>query len=157
MVKKKRVEIITKNSEETISLGEKLASCLKKGDIILIKGELGAGKSTLIKGIAKGLEVNEEVKSPSFIIVNELIGKNYILYHVDLYRIDGVEIFNLGLEEFLKNGIVSIEWADKIEENLRSMDLDFINIQINILSKNERKIVLEFKGKELIERCSILQ
>lgn len=157
MVKRKRVEIITKNSEETISLGEKLASCLKKGDIILLKGELGAGKSTLIKGIAKGLEVNEEVKSPSFIIVNELIGKNYILYHVDLYRIDGVEIFNLGLEEFLKNGIVSIEWADKIEENLRNIDLDFINIQINILSENERKIVLEFKGKELIERCSNLQ
>ncbi|MBC7194335.1 MAG: tRNA (adenosine(37)-N6)-threonylcarbamoyltransferase complex ATPase subunit type 1 TsaE [Caldisericia bacterium] len=156
-MKRKRVEIITKNSEETISLGEKLASCLKKGDIILLKGELGAGKSTLIKGIAKGLEVNEEVKSPSFIIVNELIGKNYILYHVDLYRIDGVEIFNLGLEEFLKNGIVSIEWADKIEENLRNIDLDFINIQINILSENERKIVLEFKGKELIERCSNLQ
>ncbi len=154
---RKRVEIITKNSEETISLGKRLASCLKKGDLILIKGELGAGKSTLIKGIAKGLEVNEDVKSPSFIIVNELIGRNYILYHIDLYRIDGVEIFNLGLEEFLKNGIVSIEWADKIEENLRNRDLDFLNIQINILGENERKIILEFKGKGIIERCSNLQ
>jgi tRNA threonylcarbamoyladenosine biosynthesis protein TsaE len=152
-VKRKRVEITTKNSSETILFGEKISQCLKRGDLIFIKGDLGAGKSTLIKGIAKGLGVEEEVKSPSFIIVNEFKGREIFLYHVDLYRIEGFEIFNLGIEEFLKKGVVTIEWANKIENSFINKNIDLIDIEIEILDKNKRRIKLNFKGKEIIERC----
>lgn len=150
-MKRKKVEIETKSSLETIDLGKKLSSCLQIGDLILIKGELGAGKSTLIKGIGKGLGVIEEIKSPSFIIVNELKSKDMTLYHIDLYRIDGSEIFDLGLNEFLNKGIVVIEWADKVEEFFKNFDL--IEISIEILDENRRKIFITFKGEELIKRC----
>lgn len=151
-MKKKEVRITTKSSQETIDLGKKLSSCLKKGDLILVKGELGAGKSTLIKGIASGIGVKDEVKSPSFIIVNELEGDDVILYHIDLYRIEGKEIFTLGFDEFLSNGIVVIEWADKIENFLNG--IDFIDINIEIINENERKINIVFNGEELEKRCS---
>lgn len=150
-MKRKKVEIETKSSFETIDLGKKLSSCLQSGDLILIKGELGAGKSTFIKGIGKGIGVIEEIKSPSFIIVNELKGEKLTLYHIDLYRIDGIEIFELGLNEFLEKGVVVIEWADKVEEFFKNFDL--IEIDIEILDENRRKIIITFNGEELIERC----
>lgn len=150
-MKRKKVEIETKSSLETIELGKNLSNCLKIGDLILIKGELGAGKSTFIKGIGKGIGVTEEIKSPSFIIVNELKGEKLTLYHIDLYRIDGIEIFELGLNEFLNRGIVVIEWADKVEEFFKNFDL--IEIDIEILDENRRKIIITFNGEELIERC----
>lgn len=150
-MKKKEIKIKTENSLETIELGERLSFCLKKGDLVLVKGELGAGKSTFIKGIGKGFGFLDEIKSPSFVIVNEFKGKDLSLFHIDLYRIDGVEIFELGLNEFLNRGIVVIEWADKIEKFFSFYD--FIEVNIEILSENERLINLIFKGEELIKRC----
>ncbi|MCX8095149.1 MAG: tRNA (adenosine(37)-N6)-threonylcarbamoyltransferase complex ATPase subunit type 1 TsaE [Caldisericia bacterium] len=150
-MKKKELEIKTKSSSETINFGKKLSNCLKRGDLILIRGELGAGKSTLIKGIGKGIGVNEDVKSPSFIIVNELKGRELILYHIDLYRIEGNEIFELGLNEFLNNGVVAIEWAEKVYNFFE--DFDLIDIEIKILSENERNIKITLKGEEIIKRC----
>lgn len=150
-MKRKKVEIKTKSSFETIDLGKKLSSYLQIGDLILLKGELGAGKSTFIKGIGKGIGVIEEIKSPSFIIVNELKGEKLTLYHIDLYRIDGIEIFELGLNEFLEKGVVVIEWADKVEEFFKNFDL--IEINIKILDESRRKIIITFNGEELIKRC----
>lgn len=150
-MKRKKVEIKTKSSLETIELGKNLSNCLQIGDLILIKGELGAGKSTLIKGIGKGIGVRDEVKSPSFVIVNELKGKKLTLYHIDLYRIDGIEIFELGLNEFLNRGIVVIEWADKVEDFFENFDL--IEIDIEILDENRRKIIITFNGEDIIKRC----
>ncbi|MDI6861357.1 MAG: tRNA (adenosine(37)-N6)-threonylcarbamoyltransferase complex ATPase subunit type 1 TsaE [Caldisericia bacterium] len=150
-MKKKEVKVKTENSLETIELGERLSYCLKKGDLILVKGELGAGKSTFIKGIGKGFKILNEIKSPSFIIVNEYKGKELSLYHIDLYRINGVEIFELGLKEFLNKGVVAIEWADKVEEFFS--DFDLIEVKIEILSENERLINIIIKGEDLIKRC----
>ena len=150
-MKRKEVKIKTENSLETIELGERLSLCLKKGDLVLVKGELGAGKSTFIKGIGKRFGFFDEIKSPSFIIVNEFKGIDFSLYHIDLYRIDGVEIFELGLNEFLNRGIVVIEWADKIEKFFSYYDL--IEVKIEILSENERLINIIFNGEELIKRC----
>lgn len=153
MVKQKRVKVKTKNSAETIELGKKIGTHLLPGDLILISGELGAGKTTLIKGIAKGLNIDLYVKSPSFIVVSEYSGK-YKLYHIDLYRLDGDEIFNLGFFEFLEKGIVCVEWADKLKNDFK--DYENIKIEIEIFGK-ERMINIIFNGEEVIKRCTALQ
>ena len=153
LVKQKRVKIKTKNSDETFDLGKKIGESLLPGNLLLISGELGAGKTTLIKGIAKGLDIDLNVKSPSFVIVSEYSGK-YKLYHIDLYRLDGEEIYNLGLFEFLENGVVCIEWADKLENSFN----DFENIKIDIEIVNEDRIFnIILNGEEFIKRCTALQ
>jgi len=151
-VKQKKVKIKTKDSKETIAIGKKIGECLLPGDIVLITGELGAGKTTLIKGIAKGLNIDLNIKSPSFVIVSEYSGK-YKLYHIDLYRVDGEEIYNLGLSEFLENGVVCIEWADKLKK--RFNNIENIKIDIEILNE-ERMIEIILNGDEVIDRCIVL-
>lgn len=152
-MKQKRVKIKTKISKETIDIGKKIGKCLLPGDIVLISGELGVGKTTFIKGIAKGMNIDLNVKSPSFVIVSEYSGK-YKLYHIDLYRVDGEEIDNLGLFEFLENGVVCIEWADKLKNRLNSIE----NIRINIETLNkERVIEIVLNGKDILKRCIVLR
>lgn len=152
-MKQKRVKIKTKSSKETIDIGKKIGKCLLPGDIVLISGELGVGKTTFIKGIAKGMNIDLNVKSPSFVIVSEYSGK-YKLYHIDLYRVDGEEIDNLGLFEFLENGVVCIEWADKLKNRLNSIE----NIRINIETLNkERVIEIVLNGKDILKRCIVLR
>lgn len=152
-MKQKRVKIKTKSSKETIDLGKKIGECLLPGDIVLISGELGAGKTTLIKGIAKGMNINLDIKSPSFVIVSEYSGK-YKLYHIDLYRIEKEEIDNLGISEFIEKGVVCIEWAEKLQNRLNSTENIIINIEI---LNNERVIEVVLNGKEIIQRCIVLQ
>lgn len=151
-MKQKKVKIKTKSSKETVEIGKKIGECLLPGDIILISGELGAGKTTLIKGIAKGLNIDLNIKSPSFVIVSEYSGK-YKLYHIDLYRVNGKEIYNLGFSEFLENGVVCIEWADKLKKRFNGIK----NIKINIKILNEERIIeIILNGEEVIDRCTVL-
>ena len=107
----------TQSPEETLSLGEKIGRHLAAGDIVCLFGELGAGKTTLTQGIARGLGVpkKEYVRSPTFTIVNQYEGKLPV-FHIDLYRIaSSQDLENLGLEETLENGGVAIvEWAEKL-------------------------------------------
>jgi tRNA threonylcarbamoyladenosine biosynthesis protein TsaE len=129
----------TKNSKETIKLGEKIAKYLKKGDIIGFVGELGSGKTTIIKGIVKHFS-NSDVYSPSFIIVNEYQGKIPI-FHFDLYRIkDFDELIDIGWEDYIDKGIILIEWAEKIKKNLPK---NIIWVKINIIGKKKRKIEIK--------------
>jgi tRNA threonylcarbamoyladenosine biosynthesis protein TsaE len=129
----------TKNSKETIKLGEKIAKYLKKGDIIGFVGELGSGKTTIIKGIVKHFS-NSDVYSPSFIIVNEYQGKIPI-FHFDLYRIkDFDELIDIGWEDYIDKGIILIEWAEKIKKNLPK---NIIWVKINIIEKKKRKIEIK--------------
>lgn len=111
------ITITSHNEQETKKIGEKIASQLKKGDIVCLEGDLGAGKTTLSKAIAFALGVKEHVTSPTFTIVHEYQGI-MPLYHFDVYRIDDVdEMFEIGFEEYiLGEGISLIEWADKIKE-----------------------------------------
>lgn len=153
MVKQRELKIKTKSCEETISLGKRIGEHLSVGDLILISGELGAGKTTLIKGIALGLCIDFNVKSPSFTIVNEYKGKHK-LYHIDLYRVEEKEFYNLGFYSFLEDGIVCIEWADKLKKDFK--EINFIKIDIKILN-NEREINLIFNGEEIVKRCIVLQ
>ncbi len=130
--------VVTKSAEETIQLGKKIGASLKPKDILALIGPLGAGKTTLVQGIAQGLDVKDYVTSPTFIIINEYKGR-VPFYHVDLYRLNNVEeIEDLGIEEYFKrNGVCVIEWAEKLE-GLRPKSGHQIDLQI--LSDNERKI-----------------
>ena len=103
--------VITKNAAETRELGKRLAEQLKAGDVVLLEGELGAGKSELARGIARGLEVSETVTSPSFTILNVYESGRIPLYHFDWYRLESSgELYELGMDEYLGgDGIALIE------------------------------------------------
>lgn len=133
--------IHTNTSEETIALGEKIGSFLQKGDIIALKGTLAAGKTTITKGIARSLGIEEDVTSPTFTLISEYEG-NIPLYHFDVYRLDTTEDFiNLGSEELLYgNGVSIIEWSEKIFSELPDYT---ISIHLETQSDNSRKITIE--------------
>ena len=107
----------THSPEETQAIGERVGQNLKPGDIVALIGDLGAGKTCLTQGIARGVKIepNQIVNSPSYTLINEYAGKIPI-YHIDLYRLQRrEEILDLGLEEYLEgNGICIIEWADRM-------------------------------------------
>jgi len=115
------LSFITKNENETIELGEKIGRLLKKGDILAMQGTLAAGKTTITKGIARGLEITETITSPTFCLISEYYGR-LPLYHMDVYRLDGREDFiNLGTDDMLYgDGVSIIEWSEKIMEELPS-------------------------------------
>ncbi|SHJ67444.1 tRNA (adenosine(37)-N6)-threonylcarbamoyltransferase complex ATPase subunit type 1 TsaE [Paramaledivibacter caminithermalis] len=110
-------KIICRNEEETKELGYKIGKLLDKGDIVCLTGDLGAGKTTLTKSIAKGLEVREDVTSPTFNIIHEYHGR-FPVYHFDVYRIMDIdEMYDIGYEEyFYGDGVCIVEWASQIEE-----------------------------------------
>jgi len=138
---------VSHSPEETLQLGKSLGSSLIPGDIILLFGDLGAGKTHLTQGICYGVGLDEGsyIRSPTFTLINEYPGKLPI-YHIDLYRIDSLEeIYSLGLEEILFNqGVTIIEWAEKLRspkhpENLILNIQDRIEINIEIVSDSERE------------------
>jgi tRNA threonylcarbamoyladenosine biosynthesis protein TsaE len=113
-----RLVFQTGGEKETTEAAEKLGLLLVPGDVVCLYGDLGAGKTTFVKGVARALGIDDkEITSASFVIISEHDGK-VPLYHIDLYRISGEEdIIDLGLEEYLQSdGVAVIEWAEKIEE-----------------------------------------
>ena len=132
--------IISHSPAETFDFGRQFASSLKKGDILALAGDLGAGKTHLVKGLASGLGVESEVTSPTFTLIHEYPGGRFPLYHVDLYRLDSAEeVLKIGLDEYLESsGVTVIEWADKFAEiipagarwiRLRALDGDLREIE----------------------------
>lgn len=113
------LKFITKSEYETIELGKKIGKKLKKGDIIAMQGTLAAGKTTITKGIAKALEIEDTITSPTFCLIGEYYGK-MPLYHFDVYRLEGSEDFeNLGADDMLYgDGVSIIEWSEKIMDEL---------------------------------------
>lgn len=105
----------TTSEAETAFAGEALGRDLRPGDVVLLYGDLGAGKTAFVRGMARGIGANpDEVTSPTFTIVQEYAGPTATLYHVDLYRLEGPEIDDLGLEDLVSgDGIVAIEWAER--------------------------------------------
>lgn len=106
--------ITTSSEAETTEAGERLGRTLNAGDVVLLYGDLGAGKTAFVRGLARGLDANpDDVSSPTFTIVQEYRGRT-TLYHVDLYRLEPAEIDDLGLEDLVcGDGIVAIEWAER--------------------------------------------
>ena len=112
--------ILKSNSaEETIELGKKIGSLLKKGDVIAMQGTLAAGKTTITKGIAQALNISDTITSPTFCLISEYYG-TMPLYHMDVYRLDGEEDFvNLGTDDMIYgDGVSIIEWSEKIMNEL---------------------------------------
>ena len=107
-------EFLTHTEEETSAVGERFGASLQSGDVVLLYGELGAGKTAFVRGLARGLgALEDDVSSPTFTLIQEYAGR-VTLYHVDLYRLEPREIPDLGLEDLvLGDGVVAIEWADR--------------------------------------------
>jgi tRNA threonylcarbamoyladenosine biosynthesis protein TsaE len=138
---------ISHSPAETESLGESFGRAAKRGLVIALSGELGAGKTQLVKGIARGLGITARVHSPTFTLVNEYAGGRLRLFHLDLYRLESRgQILAAGLEEFLQpDGVAVIEWAERIYD-LRFTIYDLKKVQIEILNETERKIDYDNPG-----------
>ncbi len=137
-------EYITHSAEETVALGRELASTLKSARMVILRGDLGAGKTTLVKGIAEGLHVasQDDVTSPTFTLIHEFRGPEANLFHVDLYRVDTLrELDTLGLDElFAENGnLVLLEWGEKFPRFVKERDVE---IYLERLADRERKITV---------------
>jgi tRNA threonylcarbamoyladenosine biosynthesis protein TsaE len=130
----------SKSTEDTLKLGQRIGAFLKANDVIALTGQLGAGKTTLIQGIAAGLGVKDYITSPTFIIINEYEGR-LPLYHLDLYRLDeGLEVADLGLEEyFVRGGVCVIEWAERLG-GLLPAGVETVSIESR--GENEREFYL---------------
>lgn len=130
--------MVTHSEDETAAAGEHLARTLKPGDVVLLYGDLGAGKTAFVRGMACGLGVDpHEVSSPTFTIVQQYTGGGPTLYHVDLYRLESDEIDDLGLDDLVSgNGVVAIEWADR----WRGRPDDVIEVRLAELGDNQRSI-----------------
>lgn len=131
----------TSSAEETIELGKKIGSLLQKGDVIALQGTLAAGKTTITKGIALALGIEEEITSPTFCLISEYYGK-MPLYHMDVYRLEGTEDFiNLGTDDMIYgDGVCLIEWSEKIMDELPSST---IIIRLTPQEDGGRKIEIE--------------
>ena len=150
------MKISTDSYEKTLILGDQLGKCLKPGDIVLLFGDLGAGKTTLTQGICQGLGLNkgEYIRSPTFTLVNLYQGRIPI-NHIDLYRLDSIaEIEALGLEEYLfSNNVSLIEWPEKLRQksdpsgNLELGIEERIEVRISIKEKNRRAFDITVIGQ----------
>ena len=118
-----RCRVQTVSPEETAALGERLGRLLQAADVVLLSGELGAGKTCLTQGIARGLDVTDVVCSPTFILVGEYRGRER-LYHADLYRLDDPrEVEVLGLDRSTEDGVLVVEWPERAPDRLPSQHL----------------------------------
>jgi len=134
-------ETTTHSAEETIAFGRTLTELLAPPKLVLLRGDLGAGKTTLVKGIAAGFESaqEEDVTSPTFTLVHEYRGPRANLYHIDLYRVDTPrELETLGLDDLRSDGsVLLIEWGEKFPRFLRERDVE---ISLERAGENGRKI-----------------
>lgn len=136
-------KFITNNSLETIELGKKIGNILKIGDVVLLDGDLSAGKTTLTKGIGISLGVKKVINSPTFTIVKEYFG-NVKLYHLDLYRLDGLNN-DFDLEEYIEgDGICVIEWPMQVSEIIPN---DYLKVNLKRIDENKREISIEGIGR----------
>jgi len=140
-----RIKLISHSPEQTQKLGARIGELASPGDIFLLVGKLGTGKTCLTQGIARGLDIREYVMSPSFVIIRELYGR-LPLYHIDLYRLDHIEeIEELGLDDYLYgNGVCVVEWAEK---GLTALPEEHLLIQIDYLSDTGRSFYLKPSGQ----------
>lgn len=133
-------KFITVSEQQTEQLAESLAATLSGTEIIAMYGDLGAGKTTFTRGLARGLGITDGVSSPTFALVHEYEGR-YMLYHFDMYRINSFDdLYSTGFFDYTGNGVLIIEWSENIKEYLPENRID---ITIKRISDNEREINIE--------------
>jgi len=140
-----QLDIISHSPEQTQKLGASIGKLAQPGDNLLLVGDLGAGKTCLTQGIARGLNIKEYAASPSFVIIRELKGR-LPLYHIDFYRLDHLEeIAELGLDDYLYgHGVCVVEWAEK---GLNLLPPEHLLIEISYVSDTERSLKFKPSGK----------
>jgi len=136
-------EVVTHSAEETIALGRSLVSILTPPKLVLLRGDLGAGKTTLVKGIASAFDAaqEEDVTSPTFTLIHEYRGPQVNVYHIDLYRVDTPrQLETLGLDDLIaEDSVLLVEWGEKFR---RFVDERDVEIQIERLGETDRRIRL---------------
>lgn len=141
-------EHTTKSAEETVALGQELAGLLSPPKLVVLRGDLGAGKTTLVKGIARAFDAAEEssVTSPTFTLIHEYRGPSATLYHIDLYRIDTPrELDTLALDDLMTDdSILVIEWGEKFARFERECDVE---IALERVAENERRVRVVTRDK----------
>lgn len=135
------VDCVTTSEEETQAVARQLSTALRAGDVLLVSGDLGAGKTTFVRGLAEGLGINpQEVSSPTFTIVHEYRGNGLTLYHADLYRLERAATDDLGLEEIgVKDGVLAIEWPDRLSHDLPGARF----VRLEVVNESSRRITIE--------------
>jgi tRNA threonylcarbamoyladenosine biosynthesis protein TsaE len=138
------LELVSKSPEETHRLGQELGRLARPGDILLLTGQLGAGKTCLTQGIARGLGVEGYATSPTFVVMNQYQGR-LIMYHIDLYRIDTLaEVMDLGLDDYLYgDGVCVVEWADKA---LEAFPAERLLVEMGFISDTSRSVTFHPTG-----------
>ncbi|MCH5196584.1 MAG: tRNA (adenosine(37)-N6)-threonylcarbamoyltransferase complex ATPase subunit type 1 TsaE [Oscillospiraceae bacterium] len=133
---------VTVSPEHTLSFAEEVGKRLEAGTVILYEGDLGAGKTTFTKGLAKGLGITETITSPTFALVNEYYGR-LPLFHFDLYRINSIDdLYAIGFFDYLdRGGIIAAEWSENIPELEKELK-NVVKVRIDKLSDTERRILL---------------
>ena len=138
------LKLVSKSPEETHRLGQELGRLAQPGDILLLTGELGAGKTCLTQGVAWGLGIEGYATNPTFIVVNQYQGR-LTMYHIDLYRIDTLsEVSDLGLDDYLYgDGVCVVEWADKA---LEAFPAERLLVEMGFISDTSRSIAFKPSG-----------
>ena len=141
------MEIITHSPEETRALGERLAGAIGPGTVVGFSGDLGAGKTAFISGMARGLGIEERVTSPTFTIVNEYEGGRLPLFHFDMYRLGSAdELFHIGWEDYLaRGGVCAVEWSENVAEAIED---DAVRVDI-ARGEDENSRVIHIEGVAL--------
>lgn len=136
-------KIISNSEEETKLIGREFAKGLKKGDVIVLTGDLGSGKTKFTEGVLQFFGLENEISSPTFNIVNEYVNRDVNVYHFDVYRLeDEDEFYAIGGEEYFEKGICLIEWGEMIEHALPNKYIQ-IRFSRNLEDENLREIVIE--------------
>jgi tRNA threonylcarbamoyladenosine biosynthesis protein TsaE len=150
-------EVISRDPSETFRIGNLIGETLEEGAIIALIGELGAGKTSLTQGIARGLGIDEgyQITSPTFTLINEYPGR-LSLIHLDVYRLSGsMDLADLGYEEFIfSKRVTVIEWADRIQDVLPDKT---ISITITYIDQDQRCMALSGKGTQVMSIINALQ
>ena len=141
------MKVVTHSPEETRALGERLAGTLGPGTVVAFTGDLGAGKTAFISGMARGLGIEERVTSPTFTIVNEYEGGRLSLFHFDMYRLCSAdELFHIGWEDYLaRGGVCAVEWSENVAEAIED---DAVRVDI-ARGEDENSRVIHIEGVAL--------
>lgn len=145
--------MVSQSVEQTHELGARLAAHLRAGDVLALQGDLGAGKTNFVQGLARGLGITEDVTSPTFILANEYYTGRVPLFHVDVYRVENAdEAAGFGLDDYLNgNGVTVVEWAERVRAALPH---DVLWVELEYVSENERSLRFRPGGarsQELLE------
>ena len=139
------MKLLTHSPKETQALGEAIGRDAQPGDLILLWGELGSGKTCLVQGIARGLDIKDAVRSPTFVLATQYAGR-LTLYHIDLYRLDDLrEVEDLGLDEYIDgDGVCVVEWADKATPFFPQ---EHLLVELEHRGKQQRGLLLTPRGE----------